>query len=78
MELSVTEIWGRLWGCVLGETISFVLDIQSLRCLLDIQIMSGADSECTNLEYRREVWPRNTHLGIYVFIAIRLNEIINQ
>lgn len=37
--------------------------------------MSNSDAECTNLEYRREVWPRNTHLEIYVLIAIRLNEI---
>lgn len=63
----------------MGETIrSFVLDIQSLRCLLDIQIMSDSDGECTDLEHRKEVWPRGTHLGIYVFIAIRLKEIINQ
>lgn len=66
---------GSLWGCVLGKAIrSYVLDIQCFRCLLDIR-MSDSDVECTNLKYRREVWPRGTHLGIYVFIAIRLNEI---
>lgn len=59
---------GKAVGVCFGGTIrSYVLDIQSLQSLLD----SGV--ECTNLEYRREVWPRGTHLGIHAFTAMRLN-----
>lgn len=54
-----------------------VLDIQSLKCLLDSHAkLSDSAVEYIDLEFRSEVWARDSTFGnIIVFKAVRLNEI---